>query len=393
MIILASVLLTFSAAAVAVWTTRHYMLQVEKRTGFELTGEYPGPPADAPFISVVVAAKDEEANIATCVRSMLAQDYPNFEMVVCNDRSADRTAKIVQELAAQDRRLRLINIDSLPDGWFGKNNAMQNGVAATTGQWVCMIDADCRFHSPRTLSTALQYAFDKRSDMLSVLPRLEMRTFWDYVIQPVCSGLMMIWFHPDRVNNPARPNAYANGAFMLMKRTTYQAIGTHQAVKQCLNEDMHMARIAKEKGLALRVVRGGRLYSVRMYTSFGQTIRGWGRIFFGTFGTLRRLAITMAVAVIMGLLPYLSAAMGLTMAAIGAEHEKLWLATGLVALTAAVLQLTVMYRFYKLVDGKPSLAWTYPLGCTMAIAALCISLSRLRKGAVVNWRGSICKAP
>jgi chlorobactene glucosyltransferase len=388
---LAIVLLVLAAAATLVWTSRHYMIFVERRTGFELTGNLAGPPADAPPVSVVVAAKDEEANIGACVRSMLAQDYPNFELIVCNDRSTDRTAQIVEEIARQDSRLRLVNIKELPDGWYGKNNAMQNGVATTKSPWICLIDADCNFFSPRTLSVAMQYARDKKSDFLSVLPLLEMKGFWENVIQPVCSGVMIIWFHPDKVNNPAKSNAYANGAFMLMKRETYEAIGTHQAVKQCLNEDMHMARIAKEKGLRLRVVRGAKLFSVRMYTNLKQMVRGWSRIFFGTFGTFKRLTASLAVTLIMGLLPYLTAVLGLTLAASGADHSGLWLATGLLAALAATLQLTVMYRYYGLIDGRPWLFWTYPLGSCFAVLSLCLSLSRLRKGSVVTWRGTACK--
>jgi chlorobactene glucosyltransferase len=390
MTILAYVFIVLGGLACLVWTSRHIMVNIEKRKGFELEGSYAGPPTGAPFISVLVAAKDEQDNIETCVRTMLSQDYPAFELIVCNDRSTDRTAAIVEEIAKQDSRVRLVNIESLPTGWFGKNNAMQTGIKLAKGDWICMIDADCRQTSNRTLSVAMQYAFNKRADMLSVLPSLEMKTFWEFVIQPVCSGVMMIWFHPDKVNNPAKPNAYANGAFMLMSRQTYQAIGTHQAVRQCLNEDMHMARITKEKGMSLRVVRGPSLCGVRMYTSFNQMLKGWSRIFLGTFGTLKRLSISLTVMVVMGLLPYVEAAVGLTTFSLSSSPSCLWLASGLLGLAAAMLQLTVIYRFYRLVGARPGLAWTYPIGSIIVIVALIMSLSRLRKGSSVVWRGSTC---
>lgn len=268
-----------SGLVLAIWTSRHLKIWKERREGFLLTAEYAGPPANPPKISVVVAAKDEQENIENCVRSMLAQDYPNFEMIVVNDRSGDNTAGIVERVAAEDSRLRLINITNLPEGWCGKNNAMQTGVSAATGEWVCLIDADCVQNSPRTLSTAVQYAFDKSSDLLSVLPVLTMKGFWENVVQPVCGGVMMIWFEPERVNNPHHRAAYANGAFMLMKKSAWQRIGTHEAVRDKVNEDMHLARLIKEHGLNLRVVRNRGLYSVRMYTSFQSILRGWSRIF------------------------------------------------------------------------------------------------------------------
>jgi len=318
---------------------------------------------------------------------MLDQDYPNFEMIVCNDRSVDDTPKIVQRLADEDPRLRLVNITDLPDGWCGKNNAMQTGIATTDGQWICMIDADCRQVSRRTLSVAMQYARDSEADLLSVLPRLEMKSWWENVVQPVCSGVMMIWFPPDKVNDPHAPNAYANGAFILIRRSAYEAIGTHEAVKDRLNEDMHMARLIKQANLQLRVIRGDNLYLVRMYTSFMQIIRGWSRIFYGTFGTLRRLVISLAVVTIMGLLPYLAAGAGAAGWACGAEPAWPWWMLSIAGLSAITMQLSVMYRFYKLINARPGLFWTYPIACIVAMWALIGSLTKLG-GAKVVWKNT-----
>ncbi|MCD4699618.1 MAG: glycosyltransferase family 2 protein, partial [Phycisphaerae bacterium] len=305
MVIFSIILIVVTSGVLAVWTSRHLMIIRQRKHGFVLTEDYPSCDNDNhPRISVVVAAKDEQDNIEQCIRTMLEQDYPNFEMIVANDRSDDATAEIVERIAAEDDRLRLINIEHLPDGWCGKNNAMQNAIAAADSDWLCMIDADCRQTSKRTLSVAIAYAGQTEADLLSILPNLEMQTFWENVAQPVCSGIMMIWFHPDKVNDPDKPHAYANGAFMLMKRSAYEQIGTHHAVRDKVNEDMHMADRIKSAGLNLRVVRNDGLSLVRMYTSLGETFRGWSRIFYGTFGTLKRLSISMMVLAVMGLLPY-----------------------------------------------------------------------------------------
>ena len=391
MTVLAIVLTAFVAFTALAWASRHHMICKEKRSGLLLTPESPGPPSDPPRVSVMVAAKDEAACIEACVRTMLDQDYPNYELVVCNDRSTDDTAAIVARIAAQDPRLRLVNIEHLPDGWCGKNNAMQQGIATTSGEWICMIDADCRQTSTRTLSTAVQHALDNRDDLLSVLPRLEMNSFWENVVQPVCSGVMMIWFRPDKVNDPDRPNAYANGAFILIRRSTYEALGTHEAVKDCLNEDMHMARLAKEGGHKLEVVRSHGLYLVRMYTSLKQIVRGWGRIFFGTFGTLRRLSVSLAVVVMMGLLPYVAAAWGLAMAAAGGEPAWVWWMLGLAGAATAGIQLSVILRYYRLIGARAHLFWTYPLGGLVTACALVASLTKLRPGAKVVWKSTSYK--
>jgi cellulose synthase/poly-beta-1,6-N-acetylglucosamine synthase-like glycosyltransferase len=215
---------------------------------------------------------------------------------------------------------------------------------------------------------------------------LEMRGFWENVVQPVCGGVMMIWFQPDKVNDPARPNAYANGAFILMKRSAYQAVGAHAAVRDKLMEDMHLAARIKQAGLKLRVIRSASLYSVRMYTSLKQILRGWSRIFFGTFGTLPRLTISLAVLLLMGLLPYASAVAGLWAAAAGAGPW--WMATGLVGAGTAAMQLSVIYRFYGIAGAKPTLAWTYPIGCCVVVVTLLMAMSKHRRGATVNWRNT-----
>lgn len=383
----AVVLTVISALVALVWSSRHLMIWRQRRAEI-LTPDSPGPEQDAPFVSVMVAAKDEAANIETCLRTLLAQDYPNFEVIAVNDRSDDSTGEIMDRLAGEDDRLRCIHIRELPDGWCGKNNAMSRAIAEARGDWFCMTDADCRFASPRTISAAVRYAHDKATDLLSILPKLEMHGFWERVIQPVCSGVMMIWFHPDKVNNSDKPNAYANGAFMLMRRDAYDAVGGHAAVRDRVNEDMHMADLVKREGLRLRVVISEDLYSVRMYESLGAILRGWSRIFFGTFGTLKRLSLSLLVMLVMGLLPYATAILGFSAVGAGWGPVWLWWACGIAGAAAAAMQISAIFRYYKLISAAPLLAWTYPFACVIVSGILLRSLSKLRPGAKVTWRGT-----
>jgi cellulose synthase/poly-beta-1,6-N-acetylglucosamine synthase-like glycosyltransferase len=393
--IAAIILIVLTTLVLLVWFSRHLMLNVQHKSAAALGEDYPVGNGPWPLLSVVVAAKDEQDNIERCVRTMLTQDYPNFEMLVANDRSTDHTREIVEGIAAADRRLRVINITHLPEGWCGKNNAMQTAIAQSKGEYVCMIDADCRQISARTLTLAMQYALDHKSDLLSVLPTLEMKGFWENVIQPVCGGIMIIWFHPDKVNDPAKPHAYANGAFMLIRRDAYEKIGTHEAVKHQVNEDMHMALNLKRAGLALRVAQNRSLFVTRMYNGLGQTLRGWSRIFYGTFGTFRRLMVSLGVLTVMGLLPYLAAVLGLVGVggSGGSGGAPVYVCLAAAGLAAAAMQLTVIYRFYKYIGAQRNLAWTYPLGCAMGIYVLIQSLMKLRKGAKIIWRSTAYSRP
>jgi hypothetical protein len=239
----------------------------------------------------------------------------------------------------------------------------------------------------------MQLALAEGADLLSVLPNLEMKGFWENVVQPVCGGIMVIWFHPDKVNDPARPHAYANGAFMLMRRSAYEAVGRHEAVKDQVNEDMHLAERLKRQGRRLRVVRNEGLYLVRMYTSLRGILRGWSRIFYGTFGTLRRLTLSLFVLAFMGLLPYTAALIGLIAAATGGRPRGPLLALGLVGAAAAAMQITVVRRFRRLTGGRPELAWTYALGCVVAALALMGAVGKLRRGSQVTWRNTTYTRP
>jgi len=364
------------------------MISRESRKGFVLTGDCPGPPEDAPRVSVIIPAKDEAGNIETCLRGWLEQDYPNFQVIVCNDRSSDETGPIAERIAAEDDRVQVIHVDELPDRWCGKNHAVFKAASAADGEWICMTDADCHQTSNRTLSVAVQYALDHQVEMLSMLPLLKMVGFWENLVQPVCSGMLMIWFHPDRVNDPARAEAYANGAFILIKRTAYEAIGTHEAIRDVVMEDMELASRAKQAGISLRVIRNSGLYLVRMYTSLAEIIQGWSRIFLGSFGTMRRLRVSFLVLLIMGFMPYTAAALGLSMAARAAEHAPWWWACGAVGLFGVTMQISVLYRFFKLMGARAGLAWTYLLACVIAMISVVTAMSKLRPGATVVWKGT-----
>ena len=369
------------------WLRRHGAVSHARRENPRLTGREAGPPAGTtPAVSILVAGKDEAANIDACVRSLLGQDWENLEVIVIDDRSSDATAELARQAGGGDGRLRVLQVRELPAGWAGKNHAMWRGAAVARGAWLCMTDADCQFTSPRAVRAALGYALAEEIDLLSVLPNLEMRGFWENVIQPVCSAIMVFWFNPASVNDPRRRTAYANGAFMLFRREAYDAVGGHEAVKDRLMEDMAFAQRVKQAGRRLRVVQGEEMVRVRMYDSLGAILRGWSRIFFGTFGTKGRLAITLVVMLMMGLLPYATALAGWIVWSAGGPGA--WLAAALLGTAAAAAQVSVIYRFYRLAGARAALCWTYGLGCVMAVVALLEAFGKHRRGATVRWRGT-----
>ncbi len=363
-----------------VWLRRHFDINRAHRDP-PLTPEDARGDGPLPRLSMLIAAKDEEANLPRCLETLSAQDYPDLEIIVINDRSADGTPRILDEAAARDPRMRAVHIRELPAGWFGKNNAMREGLTHARGEWLCFSDADCAYESPALLRAAVRLAQRENIEFLSVLPRLEVNTIWEQIVQPAAGAVMVFWFPPKLVNSPTSRRAYANGAFMLMTREAYARLGGHESFKATLNEDMHMARQAKKIGLRLRVIRGQTMFRVRMYSGLRQIWRGWSRIFYGCFGTFPRLLATMGFLLVFSLSPYIS----LLAAALAGGEAVRYIPP---AAGAAILaQLSVMWRFYQISYSPPAWAVTYPLGAAICCGMAVNAMTRLF-GLTTTWRGT-----
>jgi GT2 family glycosyltransferase len=373
------------------WLLRLAMLNVEYRRRRLLgSRSHPGQHSDLPTLTMLVAAKDEEEHIGACVSSLLKQDYPNLEVIVIDDRSDDQTPMILKRLEEESNgRLRVISILHLKDGWFGKNNAMREGVAVSRGDWLCFTDADCRMTSLRTLTITMQEALTHGADFLTMTPVLEMSTLWEKVTQPACAQTLMFWFQPSRVNDPNRATAYANGAFMLMSRDCYLQIGGHERVKTEVNEDIQLARHVKEAGLILRMVENNDLCRAQMYGSALQSFRGWSRILFGSLKSGWRLCFSLSASVLFTLLPPLFliiSLMGRTQT--DSTHATRWTIAAGVWLIAVLLCQATAWRFYSFLQTNRCWSLTYVLGAIVTVVMLLNAL--LKQAGLVNttWRGT-----
>lgn len=374
-----------------IWLTRH--LELARAKG-KLTTLVPAdgqtPPAQPPKVSVLVAAKDEEANIGSCATTFLDQNYPDYELIIIDDRSSDRTSEILRSIQATDpngAKLHPLSVKELPPGWAGKNNAMRLGIESAQGEWYLLSDADCRQTCQTTISAVMNYALKHRVDLLSVLPVLDTQTVWEKIIQPVAGAVLIFWFNPVRVNNPASKVAYANGAFILIRKDVYEKLGGHAAVRHQLNEDLHMAKLAKQKGFSLRVVQNDGLYLTRMYRNFHETWRGWSRIFYGCFGTVRQLLISAAFMTIISLLPWVSLAIsGIAVAWAAAGH---WTNLWYVSVATVLAQLSVLVRFYLISKSDVRYVITWPIGAALCIGMLFSAILKTLGWTGTAWRGTV----
>jgi chlorobactene glucosyltransferase len=265
--------LTWMAYTYGTFASRTKMLLLEKPRAV---------PDPAPLVTILIPAKDEEGRIRGCLQSALAQDYPNFELIAIDDRSDDRTGAIMDEMAAEDSRLKVLHIQpgSLGPGWTGKNNALFQGTKVARGEWLLFVDSDVVLETTAA-TRAVTVSKYKKYDLFSVLPRLETHTLWESLLIPLCSAAAATMYLIALNNNDKyKAGAFANGQFMLMNRAAYDAIGGHETVKDRFCEDTEIARLVKEAGLRARVSMGDDICAVRMYNSLPNIIKGWSRIYY-----------------------------------------------------------------------------------------------------------------
>ncbi|NWF64470.1 MAG: glycosyltransferase, partial [Chloroflexi bacterium] len=255
------------------------------------------PPADAPLVSVCIPARNEETNIRRCVEAVLRQDYPNFEVIVLDDRSTDSTLTLLKDIASRDSRLIPIPGSDLPEGWAGKPHALYQAAKSARGEWLCFVDADT-FLEPFALSSIHSRTMELQADLFTVITNQILVTFWERVIMPLVLTALTVGFTPRKVNDPRRTDAISNGQFIFIKRSVYDAIGGHESVKDKIAEDQAIAHQVKSRGFRLILADGMRVMSTRMYTSFAGIWEGWtkniylglsihpGLLLLGAFGAL-----------------------------------------------------------------------------------------------------------
>jgi glycosyltransferase involved in cell wall biosynthesis len=341
-----------------------------------------------PSVTILVPARNEEANIRKCLRSLMELLLPDLEILVIDDRSTDATANIVLRLARLDPRIKLVQqIAEPPPGWMGKCFALHQAVrlANPRGEWLLFTDADT-VHHPQSLSVSLREALDHQADLFSLIPQLEARNFWERLLQPTVAAMIAMFNRPTRINDPHRPDAFANGQYILMRRAAYDAVGGHEAVAGRVLEDVELARKVKALGHWTRLAVGLDLFQTRMYPRFGQLIQGWTKnLYLLLHSSLRRALLATAAVLVFSLFPTVVGLGALGGLALGwhplPPPEMAWMAAvfGLVLAFQALLR--AINRWY------PAMALLAPLANLVALYILWRSAWLHRKGRSVIWKG------
>ena len=333
-------------------------------------------PEGKPRVSVIVAARNEEEHVEAAVGSLLALEYPDYEVIAVNDRSSDRTGEILDRLAGQDpTRLRVLQVSELPPGWLGKPHAMGLAAQQATGDWLLFTDADVSFR-PDALRRAVVCAEANRADHLVLLPTARMHSLSERMMFAFFPTLAAFGHRPWKVSDPRTRDYVGMGAFNMIRRPVYEALGVRQALRMDVLDDMKLGKLVKEGGYAQRVASGYGLISLR-----------WGH---GALGVLDNLTKNLFALMLYRWPRTLGAAFLLLLLNLG-PFVGLVLAPGwarlgyALAVGALALLYFCMSRYSRI---SPLYVVLHPLSTTLFAGTLLRSMVlTLGRGGVV-WRGT-----
>jgi cellulose synthase/poly-beta-1,6-N-acetylglucosamine synthase-like glycosyltransferase len=328
-----------------------------------------------PRVSIIVPARNEEEHIGAALATLLQLDYDNYEVIVVNDRSTDRTGEVMDRMASASGRLKIIHVAELPPGWLGKAHAMWSAAKPATGDWLLFTDADVHFRAD-VLSRALAYAETEGADHLVLFPRMIMRSAGEKMMIAFFQTLFVFGHRPWKVADPKTKDHMGVGAFNLIRRRVYDAVGGYQALRFEVVDDMKLGKVVKKAGYRQRNVYGADLISLRWVTGAMGMVNNLTKNSFAimSFQWWRALLSAFALA-FLNLMPFFG----------------IWLAHGWARLPYAVA-LASIFGIYVGMSWESDIPAYYfvlhPIGAALFVYIMLRSMVlTLARGGVV-WRGT-----
>ena len=236
--------------------------------------DLPVPGGPLPKVSIIVPARNEERNIAEALKSLLALDYPDYELMVVNDRSTDRTGAILDELAVKHPRLNVVHLSELPPGWLGKNHAMHYGAQRAGGDLLLFTDADI-VYEPTALSRAVGYFEQHQLAHLAIGPQTHMRGWLLQSFVVMFCVMLYLYTRPWSIRNPKSSAHIGIGAFNLVRTDVFRAVGGFEPIKMRPDDDLKLGKLIKKGGYRQDLLAGNEMISVEWYASLREVSVGF----------------------------------------------------------------------------------------------------------------------
>jgi len=330
----------------------------------------PLPDAESPTVSILVTARDEAAKLPYALPTWVSQQYPRYEIIVANDRSRDATPQILEEFARQHPHLKTVHLDELPPGWLGKPHGLAKAYEKSAGEWLVFTDADVRF-GPDLLRYAVALAHSRGWDHLTLLGPVDLKGFWENVAGTYWGLSFILWLEPWRVRDPRSKRYMGTGMFQLLRRSVYDAIGTHRRLALEVVDDIKLGKLVKQAGFSSGVALADGRLRIRWQEGLANFARGLTKNAFAATGfSLVRVSLHLGGMILTSVYPFLA----------------VWTTTGLprtLAGIGVVAALALHAAAARATLASPLYALTHPLG------GLIVAYVLLRSTVVTLWRGGI----
>jgi len=333
-----------------------------------------------PRVSIIVPARNEEKDIEQSLTRLLELDYDNYEVIAVNDRSTDRTGEIMERVASKaigegNRLLRVIHHRDLPAGWLGKTHAMWTATNEAKGDWLLFTDADVQF-KPDSVRRALAYAEAERADHVVLFPQMIMKRPGEYMMIAFFQTMFVFGHRPWKVADPKSKDHMGVGAFNLVRRSVYEAVGTYEALRMEVLDDMKLGKVVKNAGFAQRNVFGGDLISIRWARGARGVVDNLTKNFFAVLSfQWWRTVISVLGLAFLNLMPFLG----------------IWLAHGWERLPYAIA-LASMFSIYVGMSWRSGVPAYYfllhPVSTALFIYTLLLSMFHALWNDGIIWRGT-----
>ncbi|MGB6384506.1 MAG: glycosyltransferase family 2 protein [Terriglobales bacterium] len=321
-------------------------------------------------VSIIIPARNEESNLGNCLKSLTSQTGAIFEIIVVDDNSTDRTREVAQSY----RGVRVISSEPLPACWTGKNNAVITGAKKARAPWLLFTDADT-VHLPGSLARALAEAKREKADLLSYSPEQIVITFSERAVMPVIFAELAAQYPPQKVRDSNSGIIAANGQYILVRRTAYDAVGGHTAVASEILEDVALARLFRDAGQRVYFRYGGDAVRTRMYRNWSQLREGWTKNLALLFPHPQRLALqNLFLWIVAWLAIYVAASAALSQHLIWILSAALWL---LVYRRIRTAHFATTNNLIAIACGLPMFAY------------LLLRSKKAHANGMVSWKGRI----
>ncbi len=346
------------------------------------------------LVSIIIPARNEEKYIENCILSLLKQHYTNYEIIVVDDNSSDKTLEFLQTLKNNNNanKIRILKAGKKPEYWVGKNWPCYVGYKNSRGDYLLFTDADT-IHSSNSVSDSLHTLLEHNLDVLTAVPNLIYPTFIVKMVLPVLSIFMFSRYSPIRVNDPKIKLGYLFGSFFIISKTVYEKIGTHECVKSEIVEDGALGQKIKEAGYKLKMFRGEDHLSAYWARDFHTLWNSLKRLIIPIYFTNKKNAFSITVGIfILMVLPFLILISSLINVTVTTNSINNLFFVFLFIFSFCNVLFIFSTNYYQLREAKTHNVLYFlgtPIGCFIISISFISSIISSEKRGVIKWRDRI----